>query len=141
MGVVITLIVLLILNWSSIVSYVKGSDSSKPSPTPSASGPCPKQLAAKLPEGSGAKLVAAYSRETGDERYAFCRTKEEKLFLFLKQEGGKSYLSPMPAEESKSGYLVRVLPASYRFRDGEITAYQDGKEVWKEKLVPESSVD
>lgn len=75
-AVVIIPIVLLILNWSAVTSFVTGSVSSKPAPTASASGPCPKPMAEMLPEGTGARLVAAYSRDDLEERYAFCRTTE-----------------------------------------------------------------
>ncbi|RII14983.1 hypothetical protein DSC45_18990 [Streptomyces sp. YIM 130001] len=141
---VITLVVLLIVNWGSVISFFTGSDSdtSSPKPAPSASGPCPKQLASQLPKGStdGARLVAAYSRE-GDnkERYAFCRTTQGKYFYFFQKKSDVPYGKPTLAKKTKDGYSLTIAPSSFRFRDGEITAYENGKESWKEKLIPESS--
>ncbi|MET9829670.1 hypothetical protein ABZ078_10200 [Streptomyces sp. NPDC006385] len=147
-AVVVTLVVLLILNWSKVTSFVTGSDSSEssatPSPTVSASGPCPKELAAMLPKGSssGSRLVAAYSRENVKDRYAFCRTKAGKVYYFFAKKAGASYGRPTAAVKSAGGYLVRFPDSSFRFRDGEVTAYdKDDKETWKEKLIPEASAD
>ncbi|MET9353564.1 hypothetical protein ABZY14_11260 [Streptomyces sp. NPDC006617] len=141
---IITPIVLLILNWSAVTSFVTGSDSSKPSPAPSASGPCPKPMAEMLPEGSGARLVAAYSRDDLEERYAFCRTGSGKVFYFARMKDGEPYGDPTQARESEQGYVVDFRPqgTSYHFRDGEVTAYdEDGKEIWQGELVPEATVD
>ncbi|MFB7650552.1 MULTISPECIES: hypothetical protein [unclassified Streptomyces] len=143
-AVIITPIVLLILNWSTVTSFVTGSDSSKPSPAPSASGPCPKPMAERLPEGSGARLVAAYSRDDLEERYAFCRTKTGKVFYFASMGDGESYGAPTEARKSENGYVVNFKPqgTSYHFQDGEVTAYdEDGKETWKGELVPEATAD
>ncbi|RFU83833.1 hypothetical protein DY218_25725 [Streptomyces triticagri] len=142
---VITLIVLLIVNWGSVISFFTGSDSDSadPKPTASASGPCPKQLADQLPKGSadGARLVAAYSREgDNEERYAFCRTTKGKYYYFFQKNSGARYDSPSPAKKTKDGYSLSVPPNSFRFRNGEITAYANGKESWKEALVPEASI-
>lgn len=144
---VVTLIVMLVLNWSTVTSFLTGSDSSKgsatPSPTVSASGPCPKELAAMLPKGSvsGARLVAAYSRDNVKDRYAFCRTKAGKVYYFFAKEAGERYGRPTAAEKSGTGYLVRFPDSSFRFRDLEVTAYdKDDKELWKEKLTPEATV-
>ncbi|QOV37711.1 hypothetical protein IM697_04615 [Streptomyces ferrugineus] len=147
-SVVVTLIVLLILNWSTVTSFLTGSDSSegsaKPSPTVSASGPCPKELAAMLPKGSasGARLVAAYSRDNVKDRYAFCRTEAGKVYYFFAKRAGERYGRPTAAEKSGTGYLVRFSNSSFRFRDLEVTAYdKGGKELWKEELTPEASAD
>ncbi|WP_159029135.1 hypothetical protein [Streptomyces viridochromogenes] len=144
---VVTLIALLILNWSTVTSFLTGSDTSKssatPSPTVSASGPCPKELAAMLPKGSaaGARLVAAYSRENVKDRYAFCRTAEGKVYYFFAKKAGASYGRPTAAEKSGTGYLVRFPDSAFRFRDLEVTAYdEDDKELWKEKLTPEAAI-
>ncbi|GHH07380.1 hypothetical protein [Streptomyces lanatus] len=147
-SVVVTLVVLLILNWSTVTSFLTGSDSSKgsakPSPMVSASGPCPKELAALLPKGSasGSRLVAAYSRENVKDRYAFCRTTAGKVFYFFAKKTGEPYGSPTEAVKSGTGYLVRFPDSSFRFRDLEVTAYdKDDKELWKEGLTPEAAVD
>ncbi|MCF1599100.1 hypothetical protein [Streptomyces muensis] len=144
----VTLVVLLILNWSTVTSFLTGSGSSKgsatPSPTVSASGPCPKELAAMLPKGTapGARLVAAYSRENVKDRYAFCRTKAGKLYYFMAKKTGASYGRPTVAVKSGTGYLVRFPDSSFRFRDLEVTAYdEDDKELWKEKLTAEATAD
>ncbi|MET9964368.1 hypothetical protein ABZZ80_00180 [Streptomyces sp. NPDC006356] len=144
---VVTLVVLLILNWSTVTSFLTGSDSSKgsapPSPTVSASGPCPKELTAMLPKGTapGARLVAAYSRENVKDRYAFCRTKAGKVYYFMAKKTGASYGRPTVAVKSGTGYLVRFPDSSFRFRDLEVTAYdKDDKELWKEKLTAEATV-
>lgn len=145
---VVTLVVLLILNWSTVTSFVTGSGSSKgsatPSPTVSASGPCPKELAAMLPKGTapGVRLIAAYSRDNVKDRYAFCRTKAGKVYYFMAKKSGASYGRPTAAVKSGTGYLVRFPDSSFRFRDLEVTAYdKDDKELWKEKLTPEAAVD
>ncbi|MFE6619424.1 hypothetical protein [Streptomyces sp. NPDC057740] len=144
---VVTLVVLLILNWSTVTSFLTGADSSKgsatPSPTVSASGPCPKELAAMLPKGTapGARLVAAYSRENVKDRYAFCRTKAGKVYYFMAKKTGASYGRPTVATRSGTGYLVRFPDSGFRFRDLELTAYdKDDKELWKEKLTAEATV-
>ncbi len=144
----VTLVVLLILNWSTVTSFLTGAGSSKGSPTPSptvsASGPCPKALAAMLPKGTapGARLVAAYSRENVKDRYAFCRTKAGKVYYFMAKKTGASYGRPTVATRSGTGYLVRFPDSSFRFRELEVTAYdKDDKELWKEKLTPEAAVD
>jgi hypothetical protein len=141
---IITPIVLLILHWSTVTSFVTGSDSSKPAPTASASGPCPKPMAEMLPEGTGARLVAAYSRDDLEERYAFCRTTAGKVFYFARAKEGEPYGDPTEARESEGGYVVDFMPqgTSYHFRDGGVTAYdEDGKEIWEGKLVPEATAD
>lgn len=141
---IITPIVLLILNWSTVTSFVTGSDSSKPAPTASASGPCPTAMAAVLPEGTGARLVAAYSRDDLEERYAFCRTKAGKVFFFARAKDGEPYGNPTEARESDHGYVVDFEPqgTSYHFRGGDLTAYDaKGKEMWKGDLVPEASTE
>ncbi|WP_159327386.1 hypothetical protein [Streptomyces tendae] len=143
-AVVIVPIVLLILNWSAVTSFVTGSDSSKPSPTASASGPCPEPMAEMLPEGAGARLVAAYSRDDLEERYAFCRTTAGKVFYFARMKDGEPYGDPTEARQSENGYVVDFMPqgTSYHFRDGEVAAYdEDGKEIWTGELVPEASAD
>lgn len=143
-AVIITPIVLLILNWSAVTSFVTGSDSSKPSPTASASGPCPKPMAETLPEGTGARLVAAYSRDDLEERYAFCRTTAGKIFYFARMKDGEPYGDPTEARKAENGYVVDFMPqgTSYHFRDGEVAAYdEDGKEIWTGELIPEASAD
>lgn len=143
-AVIITPIVLLILNWSTVTSFVTGSDSSKPSPTASASGPCPKPMAEMLPGGSGARLVAAYSRDDLEERYAFCRTTSGEVFYFARMKDGEPYGDPTEVRESEGGYVVDFMPqgTSYHFRGGEVTAYdEDGKELWKGELIPEAKAD
>ncbi|OWA03819.1 hypothetical protein B9W62_26510 [Streptomyces sp. CS113] len=143
-AVVITPIVLLILNWSAVTSFVTGADSSKPSPAPSASGPCPKPMAEMLPAGTGARLVAAYSRDDLEERYAFCRTTAGKVFYFARMKDGEPYGDPTEARKSENGYVVDFVPqgTSYHFRDGEVAAYdEDGKEIWTGELVPEATAD
>ncbi|MFE9703550.1 hypothetical protein [Streptomyces sp. NPDC005930] len=139
---IITPIVLLVLHWSTVTSFVTGSGSSDPSPAPSASGPCPAAMAALLPEGTGARLVAAYSRDTLEERYAFCRTEAGKVFFFARAKEGEPYGTPTEATESEDGYVVDFMPqgTSYHFRDGHVVAYdEDGEELWKGELVPEAS--
>lgn len=141
---VVTLIVLLIVNWSSVTSFVTGSDSSEPSPAPSWGGPCPKQLTEMIPEGAGATLVAAYSREDLEERYAFCRARSGKTYYFFKPKNGEPYGNPTEVKRSEGAYVVDFFPqkTSYRFGDGELKAYdEDGKEVWNGDLVPEATVE
>ncbi|MET7319639.1 hypothetical protein [Streptomyces sp. NPDC005549] len=141
---IVTPIVLLILHWSTVTSFVTGSDSSKPAPTASASGPCPKPMAEMLPEGSGARLVAAYSRDDLEERYAFCRTTSGKVFYFARMKDGETYGDPTEARASENGYVVDFLPQGtrYRFGTSEVTAYdEDGKEIWKGELIPEATAD
>lgn len=144
LAAVVTLVVLLIANWSSVTSFVTGSDSPEPAPTPTWGGPCPKQLSEEIPEGAGATLVAAYSREDLEERYAFCRTKTGKVYYFFKQKNGKPYDNPTEVKASDGGYVVDFYPqkTSYHFRDGELKAYdEDGKEIWNGDLVPEETVE
>lgn len=143
LAAVVTLVVLLIVNWSSVTSFVTGSDA-EPAPTPTWGGPCPKQLTEKIPEGAGATLVAAYSREDLEERYAFCRTKAGKVYYFFKQKNGTPYDNPSEVKASDGGYVVDFYPqkTSYHFRDSELTAYdEDGKELWNGDLVPEETVE
>ncbi len=63
-------------------------------------------MAAVLPEGTGARLVAAYSRDDLEERYAFCRTKAGKTFFFARAKDGEPYGTPTEARESDNGYVV-----------------------------------
>lgn len=81
-------------------------------------------MAAVLPEGTGARLVAAYSRDDLEERYAFCRTKAGKTFFFARAKDGEPYGTPTEARESDHGYVVDFVPqgTSYHFRDGDLTS-------------------
>ncbi|MBQ0886797.1 hypothetical protein KBZ94_17950 [Streptomyces sp. RM72] len=101
-------------------------------------------MAEMPPEGTGARLVAAYSRDDLEERYAFCRTTAGKVFYFARAKDGEPYGDPTEARESEGGYVVDFMPqgTSYHFRDGGVTAYdEDGKEIWEGKLVPEATTD
>jgi hypothetical protein len=138
-------IVMLVTHWGAIAGHFGHPNASaKPTPTVTASGPCPASLAAKLPkaEAAGARLAAVYSRTDITEEYVFCENTAGPVYFFGR-EGGKStaFGPPELATVVKGGYQVGPPGAECVFQAGKLTYYDKGKEKWHAPYESKSSVD
>jgi hypothetical protein len=136
----VTLIVLLVINWSSIVSAVT---SLGPSDDSNADGPCPTRLTELMPGDGGregTELVAVYRREgtDPDEEYTLCRARSLEVYFFSKAVG-ESYADATEAQRIDGGYRVSLPPYTYHFVGDEMTMYENGNWQWEEELTPRSS--
>lgn len=132
-------IVMLVMHWGAVAGFFMrdhGSGKASPSPTVTASGPCPAALDAKLPkkEAAGARPVAVYNRPDITEGYAFCRTTAGNVYFFQREGGVSSsapFGNPLLATPVKGGYEVGSDTSTLDvFTSGTLRHYVKGKEKW-----------
>jgi hypothetical protein len=152
-GAVVTGIVLLIMNWSTVWGFFTpghhGSPSGKatapasatPTATVPAGTPCPPELTRLYSGGEGSGLVAVYERADPHEEYAFCEDRSGTLHYFGRTVGKPFSGAPDPAKRIPGGFEV-TYPATetFDFHDGVLTAYENGKKKWDDELTSKSSL-
>jgi hypothetical protein len=98
---------------------------------------CPARIAAELPDGDGAELVAAY--RTSNKQITLCRTASGALYYYGEFSDGRDKGIAMEAEETGGGYEAVNGPYRYEIHDGVVTIYQSGRQIGEEELTPEPS--
>ncbi|MGR7001567.1 hypothetical protein ACU686_31825 [Yinghuangia aomiensis] len=108
---------------------------SSPSPRPAFA--CPGRIAAELPSGRGAELVAAY--RTDNKQITLCRTRGGALYYFGEFSDQREPGIAMPARQTGDGYEASNPPYTYRVHDDVVTVYKSGTQISTETLTPEPS--
>jgi hypothetical protein len=109
-----------------------------PSPSPSVAGrPCPSSVAATLPGGRGAVLVAGY--ETRRFRIYYCRSLAGTLYYRGISKSAPAQAVTIPATRIPGGYEARrTVDGStfvYRVTAGRLLVTQDGRTILTDSVV------
>ena len=104
-----------------------------PSSTAAAAATCPARIAGQIPQGAGARLVAAFL--TSNKEIVICRTEGGKLYYFGDFTDDPSSSILIPAESSAGGFTAVNGLYRYVIDDSYVTIFHNGAQIGREHLT------
>lgn len=142
-GALVYGIVMLVTHWGAVTGWAGhtvGLGKASPSPTVTASGPCPPNLLGTLSaaQSTGARLAAVYRRPDVPEEYVLCRTVAGRLY-FVQIDGTSPGRAgdPEAAKAIDGGYETGSAAATIVFKSGTMTYEVGGVKKWTARYSPE----